>query len=199
MHAKSLAIKTGTVLGHLLASRAFGARPVTLTGYSLGALVIHTALLHLASLPPSETTHLIQDVYLFGIPAPADEASWTRIRRIVTGRLVNGYSSAETDYVLAIVCRISMPSAAMGVGIAGLQEVTVAGVENVYCEGVEGHLKWRGMIGRCMERCGVPGVNRDAVEKQVEIVGGRIQKELEMFEKNGYEEDMEIMTRELTR
>ena len=198
MNAKSLAIKTGAVLGTLLASRALGARPVTLTGFSLGALVIHTALLHLAALPPSETAHLIQDAYLFGSPAPADEASWTRIRRVVAGRLVNGYSSAETDYVLAIVCRISMPSAAMGVGVAGLQEVAVVGVENVYCEGVEGHLKWRGMVGRCMESCGVPGVNKEAVERQVEIIGGRIQKELEEFEKDGLEEDFELMDKQLT-
>ncbi|KAJ7097860.1 DUF726-domain-containing protein [Mycena belliarum] len=161
MNARQLAIKAGAVLGDLLAKRVFGNRPTTLTGYSLGSLVIFEALKHLASLPPSETTHLIEDVYLFGTPAPADSATWTSIRRVASGRVVNGYS--QDDYVLAVLARISHISWE----VAGLQPVTVVGVENVLCADVDGHTKWRAMIGRSLQQCDAPGVIDKLVDEQV--------------------------------
>ncbi|KAF7294835.1 hypothetical protein MIND_01021400 [Mycena indigotica] len=144
MNSQALAIKVGAVLGSLLEKRVFGHRPISLTGYSLGALVIMEALKYLASLPPSETLHLVQDVYLFGTPAPSDDiAAWTSMRRLVSGRLVNGYS--QDDYVLAVLCRLSSVSW----GVAGMQSVDVLGVENVLCE-VDGHTRWRTMIGKSL-------------------------------------------------
>ena len=147
MNARALGIKAGAVLGELLAERAFGNRPVTLVGYSLGSLVIHEALLELASRPPSETMHLIQDVYLFGSPVPADPHDWTKIRRLVSGRVVNGYS--DKDYVLAVVCRAAEGSWR----VAGLEPVGVKGVENVKCQFVEGHSMWRERLGQCLAEC----------------------------------------------
>jgi hypothetical protein len=173
MNARALALKAGRVLGTLLAQRAFGTRPLTLTGYSLGALVILSALTHLASLPPSQTTHIIQDIFLFGTPAPRDARTWTATRRVVAGRLVNGY--AEDDYILAVLARVSDAT----LEVAGLGEVRVKGVENVRCEGVEGHLKWRGMVGRCLEQCGAGGVVMERVNAQVKEVAEPIQRELE--------------------
>lgn len=137
MNARALAIKTGAVLGDLLANRVFGHRPVTLTGYSLGALVIFEALKYLASLSPKKTTHLIQDVFLFGAPVTAEPNKWTGIRRVVAGRVVNGYCT--DDYVLGILCRTSE----MRWEVAGLEAVDGKGIENVCCEGVDGHTKWR--------------------------------------------------------
>jgi len=171
-NARALAIKTGKVLGNLLASRVFGNRPVTLVGYSLGSVVIFEALKYLASLPPSESFHLIEDVYLYGSPISNSTATWSSIRRIVSGRLVNGYTSE--DYVLAIVSRVSNVSW----GMAGLQPVDVMGVENVECKGVDGHLKWRGMIGKCLLDCDMPGVNGDRVRVQVEKVARMIEDEM---------------------
>ncbi|THH10806.1 hypothetical protein EW145_g1066, partial [Phellinidium pouzarii] len=142
-NARALALKTGKVLGTLLAAGVFGTRPVTLTGYSLGALVVLAALEYLADLPPAQSMHLVQDVFLLGTPAPADGSAWpwTRARRVVAGRLVNVYTDAESDYVLALLSRVSFDAAAAGSwGVAGLQPVAVAGVENVKCEGVEGHI-----------------------------------------------------------
>ncbi|KAJ7109499.1 DUF726-domain-containing protein [Mycena epipterygia] len=163
MNSKALAIKAGAVLGDLLSKRVFGHRPVTLTGYSLGGLVIFEALKYLALLPPSETTHLIQDVYLFGTPAPTDAAAWASIRRLVSGRLVNGYS--QDDYVLAVLSRLSNVSW----GVAGLQSVDgVIGLDNVLCADVDGHTKWRGMIGRSLQQCGAPGVIDQRVDEQAE-------------------------------
>ncbi|TCD64549.1 hypothetical protein EIP91_003987 [Steccherinum ochraceum] len=161
-HARSLAVKTGRVLGILLAQRVLGNRPITLVGYSLGSLVIFEALQYLASLPPSETTPLIQDVYLFGAPVTTDERAWSAARRVVAGRLVNGYGSS--DYVLAVLSRMSSASWK----VAGLQAVEVQGVENVECSFVDGHLKWRGQVGRSLQLCEAPGVSQAEVEKQIE-------------------------------
>ncbi len=177
MNARLLAIKTGQVLGTLLAERVLGSRPITLVGYSLGSLVIFEALQHLASLPPSETFGLVQDVYLFGSPVPADRAQWAAIRRVVAGRLVNGYG--KNDYILAILARVSD----MNWSVAGLGPVELQGVENVACDEVDGHLKWRGMIGRCLAECGAPGVDAARVQKQLDVKATEISKEMDMDEK----------------
>lgn len=142
MNARALAIKAGVVLGDLLANRAFGNRPVTLAGYSLGSLVIFEALKHLASLDPSKSVHLIEDVFLFGTPVKAETDAWISVRRVVAGRLVNGY--AQNDYVLGVLSRLSDATWE----VAGLQKVKVKGVENICCEAVEGHTMWRTAVGR---------------------------------------------------
>lgn len=174
MNAKALALKTGAVLGSLLSTRVFGNRPITLTGYSLGSLVIFEALKYLAALPPAETVHLIQDVFLFGTPASTDAGLWSAIRRMVSGRLVNGY--ATDDYVLAVLSRASDANW----NVAGLQTVDVMGVENVRCEDVDGHTKWRGMIGSCLQACNAPGIIGSEVERQVRQVARPTEKELEL-------------------
>lgn len=77
---------------------------------------------------------------------------------------MNGY--AETDYVLAILSRTSDASW----GVAGLRPVEVQGVENVQCDEVEGHLKWRGMVGQYLQRCGADGLVGEEVELQLKGV-----------------------------
>ncbi|EMD38549.1 hypothetical protein CERSUDRAFT_94077 [Gelatoporia subvermispora B] len=177
MNAKALAAKAGKVLGMLLRERVLGNRPVTLVGYSLGALVVFEALRFLAALPPAESAHLIQDVYLFGAPIPTDEAAWAAVRRVVAGRLVNGYGS--NDYVLAVLSRMSDVSW----GVAGLQPVQVKGVENVSFEEVDGHVKWRGMVGHCLQQCGAPGIVDSEVQKQLEKKAKKIAEEVDLDEK----------------
>ncbi|KAI0374855.1 DUF726-domain-containing protein [Pilatotrama ljubarskyi] len=178
MHTKSLAAKTGKVLGTLLAERVLGNRPITLVGYSLGSLVIFEALQHLASLPPSQTLGLIQDVYLFGSPVSTDRAQWAAIRRLAAGRVVNGYGS--DDYVLAVLARVS----GMNWGVAGLEPVELQGVENVACDQVDGHLKWRGMIGQCLAQCGASGVDKAEVKRQLERKATKIGEEMDMTEED---------------
>lgn len=188
MNTKALATKAGAVLGDLLSKRVFGRRPVTLAGFSFGSLVIFEALKYLASLPPKETTHLIQDVFLFGTPTTTDEALWTSIRRLVSGRLVNGYSTE--DYVLAVLSRASDVSWS----VAGLQVVEVKGVENVLCDDVDGHTKWRGLIGKSLKRCGAPGILDSQVDLQIKEVAEAIENETklspeEVEELHGSKED----------
>lgn len=220
-NAKALADKTGRVLGVLLEQRAFGNRPVTLTGYSLGALVVLSALEYLAgvSLRSSETgsskeggeggedgggnlnedtegcsMHIVQDVFLMGTPVPSDGSNWpwARARRVVAGRLVNAYTDAESDYVLAFLSRVSLSSLSINAstttggssfGVAGLQPVDVAGVENVKVDGVEGHVAWRGLVGRCLAPgeggCAARGVSVQGAEEQEKVVGGGIKREIE--------------------
>lgn len=160
MNTKALAVKAGAVLGDLLAKRVFGSRPVTLTGYSLGSLVIFEALRYLGTLPPSETAHLIQDVFLFGTPAPADVETWSVVRRVVCGRLVNGYASE--DYVLGVLSRVSDATWS----VAGLQAVDVKGVENVLCTKVTGHTQWPGLVGEYLKQCDAPGVSHQEKEEK---------------------------------
>ncbi|KAK7467244.1 hypothetical protein VKT23_004301 [Stygiomarasmius scandens] len=174
MNTKALAVKAGAVLGDLLAKRAFGNRPVTLTGYSLGGLVIVEALKHLAYLPPSETAHMIQDVYLFGCPAGTDPNVWASIRRLVTGRIVNGY--AKDDYILALLSRASQGSWK----IAGLHPIEVQGIENILFSEVDGHLKWRGLVGKCLRDVGAPGVIDEDVEAQLNDIALEDKRELDM-------------------
>ncbi|KAL1947861.1 hypothetical protein VTO73DRAFT_13585 [Trametes versicolor] len=175
VQAKTLAVKTGKVLGTLLAQRVLGTRPITLVGYSLGSLVIFEALQHLASLPPSQTIGLVQDVFLFGSPLPVDRAQWAAVRRVAAGRVVNAYGS--DDYVLAVLARVS----GMNWGVAGLQPVEVQGVENVACD-VDGHLKWRGLVGQCLVQCGAPGVDKVEVERQLARKAAEIEKAVDMTE-----------------
>lgn len=185
MNAKALAVKTGAVLGQLLSDRAFGNRPVTLVGYSLGALVIYEALGHLSKLPPDAAADIVQDVFCFGLPAPTDPVAWTAIRRVVAGRVVNGY--AKDDYILAVLSRASSASW----DIAGLTPVEVQGVENIQCSEVDGHVKWRGMVGKCLEQCGAPGIVPEEVQAQVRNVAARIEKEVEA-EAESEEEDVPV-------
>lgn len=181
MSARLLARKAGRVLGTLLAQRILGNRPITLVGYSLGSLVIFEALQHLASLPPSQTQGLVQDVFLFGAPVPADAAAWASVRRVVSGRLVNGYS--KTDYILAILARISDASW----GVAGLQAVDIQGVENIEFQEVDGHLKWRGMVGHCLQQCQAPGIVDSEVQLQMANKAEKIAETIDMSEEHANE------------
>lgn len=139
----------------------------------VGGLVIFEALKYLATLPPSQTAHLVQDVFLFGTPTTTDPATWASIRRLASGRVVNGYS--QDDYVLAVLSRLSNISW----GVAGLQPVDVTGVENVLCKGVDGHTKWRGMIGRSLQQCGAPGIIDVRVDEQEEALA-RVETPIEL-------------------
>jgi hypothetical protein len=175
MKAKSLAVKTGKVLATLISERALGTRPVSLTGYSLGALVIYTALEQLASLPPSKTIHLVDSVYIFGLPASLSLPKWSAIRRIASGRVVNGY--CENDWVLGVLGRATGDGGLKGnFDLAGMKPVELQGVENLEWD-VGGHLGWRSNVGVCLEHLGVR-VDSQRVKEQKER-GRKREKKLE--------------------
>ena len=127
--------KAGQVLADVLINRGHGKRPVTLIGYSLGARTIYTALLELAR---RRAFGIVEEVYLFGTPAPNRLNEWQAIRDIVTGRVVNVYS--ERDYILAYLYR----SASIQLGVAGLEPIEgITGLENVNADSLDGHLRYR--------------------------------------------------------
>lgn len=136
------------------------------------------ALKYLASLPVKDTIGLIEDVYVYGTPISTDEGTWAGVRRLVAGRVVNGYSS--NDYVLAVLSRASNVTW----NVAGLEPVNVKDVENVHCDFVGGHTMWRSMIGRSLQVVGAPGVMDEKVDSQMTTVAEQEQDGLSSEEKN---------------
>lgn len=137
----------GLILADSLIDRNLGTRPVTLVGFSLGAKVIMSCLIELAS----RGAHgLIQNVYLFGSPVIANKDEYLKARAMVAGRFVNGY--AVNDWILGYLFR------ATGGGImrvAGLAPVDVAGVENVnVSEFVPGHMQYRAAMPKILRHVG---------------------------------------------
>jgi len=72
-----------------------------------------------------ELKSLIKDVVLLGSPLNLKSRQWAKIRSVVGGRLINGYS--RKDMVLSIIYRYQRYK----VQVSGIAPVKVAGVENV--------------------------------------------------------------------
>ena len=159
--AKARADKAGEVLADALINRAQGERPVTLIGYSLGARVIYTCL---RSLADRKAFGLVESIVLLGAPAPSTTADWRMIRSVVTGRVVNVYSTS--DYILGFLYR----SSSIQFGIAGLQPISeVKGVQNVdVSDMVSGHTSYRYLTGSILRRIGFEDVDLEALEKEEE-------------------------------
>lgn len=122
------AYQAGEALAYSLTNEeVVGLRPVTLVGYSMGALVIFSCLQSLAN---SGQMHRIQNVILMGAPIPATFAfanqrlPWKKARAVVSGRFVNCYSSS--DALLGFLCRY----VDWGLAVAGLSAVNEDGIEN---------------------------------------------------------------------
>lgn len=157
--ARSRAEKAGEVLADALINKAQGERPVTLIGYSLGARVIYACL---QSLAKRGAFGLIESAVFIGAPCPSDSADWRAMRTVVSGRLVNVYS--ENDFVLKFLYRTS----SMQLGVAGLRKVVgLPSVENVdVSETVNGHLRYRYLVGSILSKIGFEDLDMDEVEKE---------------------------------
>lgn len=175
--AKTRADKAGVVLANLLIEKAQGERPVTLVGYSLGARVIWSCL---TSLAERKAFGLVESAILIGSPTPSDVASWRVMRTAVSGRLVNVYS--EKDLILAFLYRTS----SIQYGVAGLMPVSgLLGVENVdVSETVNGHLKYRYLVGSILQKVGFEDVDKTEVAKEAEAFERIVEEE----KKHGYVE-----------
>jgi len=122
----------GYALAWWITDGYFGKRPITLAGHSFGARLIFHCLLKLSELGQMD---MIDHAYLFGAPVSTDAKEWNTIRKVVAGRLVNGYCTQ--DFALGLFHR----SASFGWNIAGLSPVEQAGIENVCLDqyGIRGH------------------------------------------------------------
>ena len=143
--AKYRAEKAGEVLADALINKVQGERPVTLVGYSLGARLIFSCLQTLAK---RNAFGLVENVALLGAPTPSDAPDWRKIRSVVSGRVVNVFST--NDYILGFLYRTS----SIQLGVAGLEPVLgVAGVQNIdVSEVVSGHLRYRYLTGSILDR-----------------------------------------------
>ncbi|XP_027377680.1 transmembrane and coiled-coil domain-containing protein 4 isoform X3 [Bos indicus x Bos taurus] len=117
--------EVGKHLAHILLSRQQGRRPVTLIGFSLGARVIYFCLQEMAQ--EKDCQGIIEDVVLLGAPVDGEAKHWEPFRKVVSGRIVNGYCRA--DWLLSFVYRTS----SVRLHVAGLQPVLLQDrrVENV--------------------------------------------------------------------
>ena len=157
--AKMRAMKAGEVLADALIERVQGERPVSLVGMSLGSRVIYSCLLALAR---RKAFGLVENVVMMGSAVPSDAEAWRAMRGVVSGRLINVYSSQ--DYILAVMYRATSAQ----LGIAGIQAVeSVSGVENFdVSELVGGHLSYMGKTGQVLELVGWEDLDLAEVRRQ---------------------------------
>ncbi|KAF2470574.1 DUF726-domain-containing protein [Lindgomyces ingoldianus] len=185
--AKVRADKAGEVLADALINKVQGERPVTLIGYSLGARLIFACL---QSLADRKAFGLVESVVLLGSPTPSDAADWRKVRSVVSGRVVNVFST--NDYILAFLYRTS----SVQYGVAGLQPILgVSGVQNVdVSELVNGHLRYRYLTGSILKKIGFEDIDIKEVEQEegeMKAVEEMERKEREKKEKKGKSEDEE--------
>jgi hypothetical protein len=183
--AKYRADKAGAVLADALINKVQGERPVTLIGYSLGARLIFSCLQTLAD---RKAFGLIENIVLLGCPSPSDASDWRKVRSVVSGRVVNVFST--NDYILAFLYRTS----SVQLGIAGLQPVLgVQGVENIdVSEIVNGHLRYRYLTGSILKKIGFEDIDLKAVEQEeseMKAVEEMEKKEREKNEKGSKSEE----------
>lgn len=143
--------EVGKHLAHILLSRQQGRRPVTLIGFSLGARVIYFCLQEMAQ--EKDCQGIIEDVVLLGAPVEGDAKHWEPFRKVVSGRVINGY--CRGDWLLSFVYRTSSAQ----LHVAGLQPVLLQDrrVENVDLSSVvSGHLDYARQMDVILKAVGIP-------------------------------------------
>lgn len=142
--------EVGKHLAHILLSRQQGRRPVTLVGFSLGARVIYFCLQEMAQ--EQDCQGIIEDVVLLGAPVEGDPKYWEPFRKVVSGRIVNGY--CRGDWLLSFVYRTS----SVQLRVAGLQPVLLQDrrMENVDLSAVvNGHLDYAKQMDVILKTVGI--------------------------------------------
>lgn len=139
--------KAGMVLAEAILNKVQGERGVSLIGYGLGARVIWQCLVVLAE---RRAFAFIDSVVLMGCPCPSEAGTWSALKSVVSGRLVNVYS--QSDYILGFAHRMGC----FQYGVAGLQRVDgVGGVENAdMSDLVSAHFEYQSVAGEILTRIG---------------------------------------------
>ena len=172
--AKTRSEKAGEVLADAIINKAQGERPLTLIGYSLGSRVIYSCLMSLAD---RKAFGLIESAILLGSPIPSATADWRKMRSVVSGRLVNVFTT--NDPVLAFIYRTS----SIQLGVAGLQPIEgLSSVENVdVSDLVDSHTKYRYMTGSILKKIGFQDLDLGEVESEERAL--RVAEEVEERER----------------
>ncbi|KAN0004565.1 hypothetical protein ACTFIZ_010725 [Dictyostelium cf. discoideum] len=97
--------KAGKVLAQQIIDGYFGNRPLTLVSTSMGSRMVFYALeeLYNQSLTIPKIYSLIESVVFIGSPITSDQKRWSKILRLISGRIVNCYT--PNDLLLKYVCR----------------------------------------------------------------------------------------------
>lgn len=163
--------KLQQVLSDTIVSHVLGERGISLIGYGLGARAIYLCLTHLVE---RKQYGLVDTVVLMGAPIPADAGTWSALKAVVSGRLVNVYS--PTDYMLAFASRQS----AYQFGVAGLQQIQgVGGVENHDISDIlNAHLDYPSLVPAILKRIAWEDLKPDlkAPPPQPKVPAGIAQK-----------------------
>ncbi|TDH67266.1 hypothetical protein CCR75_001870 [Bremia lactucae] len=138
---------SGRMLADALRKREQGLRPVTLVGYGMGARLIFSCLKELAKSELIDVScGIVENAILLGSPVSMAREDWANARRVVSGRLINGYS--EKDWMLGIMYRYQ----GWELHSAGIAPIDIAGVENVDLSAIiGGHLEYKSKIGAIMD------------------------------------------------
>lgn len=140
--ASDRAEKAGRALAQCLRDRAWGARPVTLVGFSLGTRVIAEALRDLGS----DASGFVHHAILLGGAIPLDAPVIVSAPSLVAGSVVNGF--CDSDWVLALLFRAAEWRRPIGLG-----EINRDGVINVDLSSVvTGHLAYRPELKQVLQR-----------------------------------------------
>ncbi|XP_027698512.1 transmembrane and coiled-coil domain-containing protein 4-like isoform X1 [Vombatus ursinus] len=142
--------EVGKHLAHVLLSRQQGRRPVTLIGFSLGARVIYFCLQEMAQ--EKDCQGIIEDVILLGAPVEGEAKYWKPLKKVVSGRIINGYSRG--DWLLSFVYRTS----SVQLKVAGLQPVTLDDRKMVNMDlsaVVSGHLDYMKKMDTILKAVGI--------------------------------------------
>lgn len=138
----------GLILADSIMSRNLGKRPITLLGFSLGSRVIFSCLKELAK---RGAYGLVQNVYMFGSPIVANKDEYLKVRSVVVGRFVNGYSS--NDWILGYLFRATSGGIMRVAGLAPVLDIP--GMENFDVTSlVSGHMNYRAAMPRLLREVG---------------------------------------------
>ncbi|GAM38220.1 integral membrane protein [Talaromyces pinophilus] len=138
----------GLILADSIMSRNLGKRPITLLGFSLGSRVIFSCLKELAK---QGAYGLVQNVYMFGSPIVANKDEYLKVRSVVVGRFVNGYSS--NDWILGYLFRATSGGIMRVAGLAPVLDIP--GMENFDVTNlVSGHMNYRAAMPRLLREVG---------------------------------------------
>ncbi|XP_068935450.1 transmembrane and coiled-coil domain-containing protein 4 [Petaurus breviceps papuanus] len=142
--------EVGKHLAHVLLSRQQGRRPVTLIGFSLGARVIYFCLQEMAQ--EEDCQGIIEDIVLLGAPVEGEAKSWKPLKKVVSGRIINGY--CRGDWLLSFVYRTS----SVQLKVAGLRPVTLDDRKMVNMDlssVVSGHLDYMKKMDTILKAVGI--------------------------------------------
>lgn len=151
-------VNAGRQLAEVLLSRQQGRRPVTLVGFSFGARVIFSCLEEMASRKNAEG--IVEEVVLLGAPVSGCEEDWSRLERVVSGRIVNGF--CRGDWLLKFMYR----TASAQLTIAGLTPVKWVNrrMHNIdLTDIVSGHLDYFNQIDMILNSIGIKTVEHAEV------------------------------------